>query len=146
MRSIPPKRRFWRERWPAGHYNPHNNIVLRNVKVTPKAKPRDIELECSAGTRDSVDVYRDGRYVYVLAVNRGLGYVGLAEYDLKDEPTGTLGLRESPSGGSLSYESLKPIGDVFLQVDHEIESVLGARGLDLSETTMVRRMMQYLPQ
>jgi hypothetical protein len=145
MRSIPPKRRFWRERWPAGHHNPHNNIVLRNVRVTPKAKMRDIELECSAGSRDSVDVYREGRYVYVLAVNRGLGYVGLAEYDLKGELTGTMGLRERPSGASRAYESLKPVGDVFIQADHEIESILGSRGLDLSETTMIRRLMPYLP-
>jgi hypothetical protein len=81
----------------------------------------------------------------VLSVNRSLGYAGLCEYDLRDEPTGTMGLGEGPTGGSLRYDSLKPAGEAFSQTDHELEDILGKRGLDLANATIAKRLMEYLP-
>jgi hypothetical protein len=87
MRTI----NFWTtERWPGGDYNPHQNIVVRYRR-------QRYELECKAGSSDSLYVCRDGARVYVLSVNRGLQYAGLAEYDLASiEPTLTAyGAREA---------------------------------------------------
>jgi hypothetical protein len=141
MREIAGKKRRWRERWPSQHHNPHHNLVLVRVRPTPKAKMRNVELEISSGSRDEVSVYREGPYVYVLSINRPLNYVGLAEYDLRVEPTER---RQSLGWGD--YAALDPVADVFTQADHEIDSMLGRRGLDLSERTILKRLMQYLPQ
>jgi hypothetical protein len=113
------------ERWPAGHHNPHHNIV-----VTHNRKP--VELECAAGSSDDVHVYRDGDRFYILSLNTRIGYVGLAVYD-----TEALGKLEDG-------KALDPTGEVFLQNDSEIIDALGKRGLDLSPSTITRRLAEFI--
>lgn len=123
------------ERWPAGHHNPHKNLVVRY-----RGKP--YELESGAGSSDNVSVYREGSRVYVLVVNTRIPYVGLDEYDLAGEPvtkedfTGIFGQYED-------YKSLEPSASMFAQ-ESQVEEVLGPRGTDLTDAAMIRRLMAYL--
>ena len=144
MRLVEPKRYFWRKRWPKGNWNPHKNIVLRGVKLTPKAKPRDFELETPSGSQDDVWVFRDGKLIYVLSLNRAVGYVGLAQYDLRWEPTTIRGFGTFERGTD-EYPSIHTDNEVFTQSWEHIEEALGPRGLDLQPRTIVRRLMPYLP-
>lgn len=122
------------ERWPAGHSNSHKNFIVRY-----REKP--YELENGAGSSDDVSVFREGRRVYVLVVNRGMPYVGLDEYDLTQEPSTKKG-----SGGRFGdgdYESLEPSASMFAQ-ESQVEEVLGPRGTDLTDATMIRKLVEYL--
>jgi hypothetical protein len=42
------------ERWPSGHHNPHENIVVQY------GRHHEIELESGSGSDDDVYVYKDG--------------------------------------------------------------------------------------
>jgi hypothetical protein len=123
-----------RERFTPGHANEHVNLTVRYDRTA-------WELESQHGTRDDVHVYRtpDGQF-YVLSVNHGMPYVGLALYDVD-----TFG-KESPRAcrGAEDYIALSPVGEVFLQVDHEIESALGPSGVDQSPARLIRLLAEYL--
>lgn len=140
MRAVPYNRRFWRERWPHDHFNPHKNVVLRGVKLTPKAKPRDFELDTRSGSSDEVEVYRDGPMIYIVSVNRRHDYAGLTEYDLRDEPSTT-----RQSLGWDDYVALESCGEVFLQNDTDIREEFGPRGLDKKISTIASRLRSHLP-
>ena len=140
MREVPSKRRRWVERWPYRHYNPHKNLVMLRVKPSAKSKPRNVELETSQGGRDKIWVYREKHFVYVLCINRDLNYVGLAEYNLRQQPE-----EQRAFGQDKDYLSVEPWSEAFFQHDYHLKQVLGPRMLDQSERAILRRMMQYLP-
>jgi hypothetical protein len=122
------------ERWPAGHHNPHKNLIIHY-------RGKRYELECGAGSDDSVSVFREGKIVFVLVVNTSLPYVGLDEYNLDDEPK----VRKGFAGrfGEGDYASLEPVASIFGQ-EHQVEELLGPRGTDLTDATMVRRLAEHL--
>jgi hypothetical protein len=76
-----------------------------------------------------------------MALNQSLNYVGLAEYDLRGEPT-----ERRQSLGWKDYVSLEPVGEVFTQTDHEIESILGPRGLTLPPSSIAMALRGHLPE
>jgi len=76
-----------------------------------------------SGTSDDVNLFHEGKTLYALTTNSRLGYVGVQ-----------------------AFEDGKQIGDVFVQVDHEIESMLGPKGLDLSPVTILKRLIPYAVQ
>lgn len=103
----------------AGRHNPGQEVVLTHRK-------KEYRLPIDAGSRDDVSVFLERGSVpetdliVVLAINTGLGYAGLDVF----------------KNGEKS-------GNVFFQSDHQIEEALGKRGLDLRETTIARRLLQY---
>lgn len=113
----------WRrvERWPTGHFNPHDNLIVG-----------DIELESGHGRGDSLLICREGGMILVLCTNRSLGYAGLAAYDTEHT-------RKLADGAPLDATC-----ELFLQADHELDDVLGARGLALTERTIMRRLWARL--
>jgi hypothetical protein len=127
MRSIDYKTV---ERWPAGHYNSHRNVIVRY-------RGKRFELESGFGSSDSVRVYREGSRIYVLSINRGLQYAGLAEYDLASDGATSCANNEPAA--------LAPAAECFMDRDYDIVETFGKRGLDLSEVTIARRLTEYLP-
>lgn len=123
-------RRVWKItsvlRWPKSDHNPHYNYVVpyRRGKV---------ELESSAGTRDSVYAFRESDCLYLLSLNEDLQYIGLDSYILYDHPT-DFG----------NYKAIVSSGDVFLQTDEEIEQVVGKNAFQLKPNTIVRRIIPYM--
>jgi hypothetical protein len=108
-----------RKQWSQGQYW-KERAYGPSVQVTV---PGEIVLNTGAGTSDDLTVYDyDGDKWVVLIVNRPLEYAGIEVYDDEGEQ----------------------IDSVFLQNDWEIEGMLGKRGLDLSERTMVKRMLERL--
>lgn len=118
------------KRWPTGHFNPHENVVVKR----PRCRTSTIELESKFGTRDHVHVYRDGDQVYVLSVNFGLQYVGLARYDLSDAALGKL----EPD------KALEASAEVFVDRDYDIAETFGPRGVDLAPHTLIRRLYDHI--
>lgn len=87
----------------------------------------------SSGAGDTVDVWIEGAeddkgvQVLVYGERRGLQYCGLQRFTFGNEST------------------LGEYGEMFLQYSHQIEDILGPRGLDLTTRTKVRRLSYYLP-
>jgi hypothetical protein len=75
------------------------------------------------GTSDQVDLFREGKTLYALTTNSGLNYAGLQ-----------------------AFEDGNEIGNVFVQSDHEMESMLGKKGLDLSSREILKRLIPYAIQ
>ena len=75
-----------------------------------------------AGDSDRIDVYREGAYLFVVTVNTGLGYAGIEVFGLNT------GEKE---------------GEVFFQVDYEIDELLGPRGIDLHLRNIAKRLAYY---
>ena len=94
------------------HYNP--GLVLIHD---------DLRIPIGAGTSDHIGVYERGGLLYVLSRNYGLGYIGLAAYEVN---TG------------------EEAGEVFLQNDWDLEEILGKNWEDLSEEEIVQRLDPYL--
>lgn len=118
-----------RQSWPSGHYNPHDNIVV-------KYKGKEYELESGHGTRDDVTVFRlkGTNLFYVVCVNTGLPYVGVALYDLEHYKH----VRKADD------ETVKPSSEVFLQESYQVEESLGKDGERLHPRTIVNRLDDYL--
>ena len=96
------------------HYNLHNKgLMLDYLNQT---------YLLNAGTRDDIEVWKQGAGLYVLTMNSYCGYIGLDAY--------------------MPNES-EPINSVFLQ-DYEAEELLGSRWKDLSTRTIALRLMEYL--
>jgi hypothetical protein len=130
MRKV--EYRFCR-RWPHGHFNPHHNVVVTFDRT-------EWELEHGGGNSDDVCVYRTtGGLFYVLNINRGLPYAGLALYDVA-----TFGKEAPRPDVRGEYTALSPVSEVFLQVDHEIEHVLGKRGVDQRPVRLIRLLADSL--
>lgn len=105
----------------------HN--MPRCTLVYYRRKP--YSLATGHGSDDDICAYRDGTLIYVLVRNLRMPYVGLSVYDLQDK-------RERPDG------LVPQCGDVFLQVDHEQESILGKKWEDYAPTTLVRKLLPYV--
>jgi len=102
------------ETWQPGHYGPTQQITYRD-------KTGSYTVNISAGSSDSVDVFREGGVTYVLSINRSIGYVGVQ-----------------------AFKEGQDYGDVFLQNDWEIREALGPRGLDLQDVTIARKLSEYI--
>jgi hypothetical protein len=79
-----------------------------------------VTYRLTAGTTDSLYVFKGGSVVYVLTLNLNLDYVALDVY-LGHEPD--------------------PVDSVFLQGSWAIEECLGTRWRSLSASTMANRLM-----
>lgn len=114
-------------RWPRGHYNPHDNLVV-------KYKGKKYELESGHGTRDALDIFRlkGTSLFYVVCVNTGIPYVGVAMYDLNHH--------DFTSG----EPTVKPVSEVFLQESYQVEQALGKNGERLHPRTIAKRLNDYL--
>jgi len=111
----------------AGRYNRARTASFRDGNAR-----RCITL--GAGTYDTVDAYRAHGAVYIVTINRALGYCGVERF----------------TDGEAS-------GDCFAQVDHEIASVLApdgdgdtADGVDylaeLDDREVAARLIAYLDE
>lgn len=79
-----------------------------------------VTYRLTAGTTDSLYVFKSGVVVYVLTMNLDLDYVALDVYMGKEE---------------------EPIDSIFLQGSWAIEECLGTRWRSLSASTMANRLM-----
>jgi hypothetical protein len=77
----------------------------------------------NAGTSDTVRVYQASLALYVLTLNRSLGYLGLDAYVPADQD---------------------PINTVFLHSEHVIKETLGAHWHQMSACTITRRLINFL--
>lgn len=110
----------------AGRYNPGRIAHFTN-------RWKKFIAELPNGSSDDAYFFREGNTIYALSVNRSFGYCGLTEYDA--DPS--LCNKDEHSNRLLASEG----SSVFLQYDHEIESALGKRGLDLSPLTIAKRLV-----
>lgn len=113
----------------AGRYNPGRVALFNRNRFRCIA-------ELPHGSRDDCHLFVDGSTLYALSINRGLGYCGLTAFDLAS--------REKDKHGPRWL--VPELGEVFLQADHEIESVLGKRGLDLAPITIAKILAEYCHQ
>ena len=74
------------------------------------------------GTRDTIHVFTESIGIYVLTINKGLGYIGLN-----------------------SYTSPEPdlINTVFLHNKQEIEECLGQKWEQMKPETITKRLINY---
>jgi hypothetical protein len=75
------------------------------------------------GTRDTIHVFAQGVAIYVLSINKALGYIGFNSY-MAPEPD--------------------PINCVFLHNIGEIKETLGHKWESLSANTIATRLIDYL--
>ncbi|MBJ6750969.1 hypothetical protein [Geomonas anaerohicana] len=76
----------------------------------------------NAGTSDTITVFTRSVVLYVLTINRGLGYIGLDAY-MPNEPD--------------------PVNTVFLHSEHDATEILGA-WRQLSAKTIALKLTDYL--
>jgi len=116
LRRIPIKleKETWEEQQEAGRYNPGLVVLFRDRR----GKHR---VPISAGYSDDVEGFRSGDETYILSMNQGLNYVGLEVF------------RGSES-----------MGDIFVDRDYDIDEILGPRGLNLTDHTIVKRLAGYI--
>lgn len=79
-------------------------------------------IPIDAGNGDTISAFREGDLLVVLSCNYGLGYVGVQAFDRAGEE----------------------LHSAFLQNSQDVEAYLGKRGLDLSERTIAKRLMEGL--
>jgi len=108
------KKETYEEQHAAGRYNPGLVVLFRD-------KTGKHHVHIGAGYSDDVEVYREGDETFVLSKNWRLDYVGLE-----------------------IYRGSQQVGELFLQNSQDITDVLGARGLDLADYTIIKRMAQYI--
>ena len=148
--SAPSTRGKWVElSFSRGEATPQQSRGMYNDPIVLKVKPKGIKkakvrlkghvrtnvlgtirVLPGSGSQDSIAVFQNDDYLYVLSYSTRMGYVGLRKY-LITEPLGT------------QYEAVES-GEMFLQDDESIREVLGKRGLDLSERNMVKRLSEYI--
>lgn len=75
------------------------------------------------GTGDTIYVFTAGVAIYVLTINKALGYMGLNSF-MAPEPD--------------------PINSLFLHNTKEIRECLGAKWESLKAETIVKKLIQYL--
>ena len=75
------------------------------------------------GTRDTIHVFTESIGIYVLTVNKALGYMGLNAY-MTPEPD--------------------PINSMFMHNNHEISEYLGNKWEMMKPETTVKRLIDYL--
>ena len=82
-----------------------------------------IRYHLHGGTRDTIHVFTESICIYVLTINKALGYIGLNAY-MTPEPD--------------------PINCVYLHNYHEIRETLGAKWEGMKPLTMASRLIHYL--
>jgi hypothetical protein len=75
------------------------------------------------GTRDTIHVFTEGLGIYVLTINKALGYIGLNSY-MAPEPD--------------------PINTMFLHNYQEIKETLGPKWKGMKPVTIVQKLINYL--
>lgn len=84
---------------------------------------RGKSFNLNAGTSDTVHVFASSIFLYVLTINRPLGYIGLDAYYPSEED---------------------PINTVFLHSDYQFTETLGSKWNQMSPRKMALRLTQYL--
>jgi len=97
-------------------------VVRNSRKIYTVLNSKDIYLTDEPGSRDTVACFLDNETIIVLCYNYHLEYVGCSIYDMDGDE----------------------VSSMFLQSDHNIEEVLGKRGLKLKEETMAKRLSAML--
>ena len=103
-----------KERTRAGRH--HAAIVCKFRDRTGKHR-----VFVGSGTRDYIDVYRDGSLTFILCRNTGHGYVGMHV-----------------------YEGDNCLGDIFLQSTEQVEEHLGRGGIDKSGWWIAKVLTEYV--
>lgn len=75
------------------------------------------------GTRDTIHVFTEGLGIYVLTVNKSIGYMGLNAF-LVPEPD--------------------PINSMFLHNYNEVRECLGSKWEQMKPITIVLKLIEYL--
>ena len=75
------------------------------------------------GTRDTIHVFTESIGIYVLTINKALGYIGLNSY-MSPEPD--------------------PINSLFLHNIKETREYLGSKWENMKPVTIVNQLIQYL--
>ena len=105
------------------------------IEVMHKGAPI---LLCAEGSNVyTPTVANDDGIYYVMTIDRMYQYVGMSMFVVKDEYNG-----HEP----IPYEGVEPLAEIFLQYDHEIESMIGSRGLAYSDMTIARCLASYLDE
>ena len=76
-----------------------------------------------AGTSDKIHIFTRSICIYVLTINKALGYIGLDAY-MPKEPD--------------------PINSIFLHSEYQITEALGHRWNQMNPSTMATRLIDYL--
>lgn len=84
---------------------------------------QDNNYHLHGSTRDAIHVFTEGLGIYVLTVNKALGYMGLNAY-LVPEPD--------------------PINNLFLHNNREIREYLGSKWEQMKPVTIVQKLIEYL--
>jgi hypothetical protein len=77
----------------------------------------------NAGLRDTIHIFTKSICIYVLTINRPLGYIGLDAYFPSEED---------------------PINTVFLHSDYQITDALGTRWQQMNPSTIATKLSDYL--
>ncbi len=77
----------------------------------------------NAGTRDTIHIFTKSICIYVLTINRSLGYIGLDAYYPTEED---------------------PIMTIFLHSDHQITDALGTRWHLMNPSIIATKLSDYL--
>lgn len=124
MRSINV---WWRqepadEQAAAGRYHPGHDALI-------DYRGRRYRLKAGGGSEDNGYAFREGRVVYLLSLNRSMGYAGVEAFLI-------------PTGGCPRCRPriLKPHASAFVQFDWEVREALGPAGVDLEPATIARRL------
>lgn len=75
------------------------------------------------GTRDTIYIFTESIGIYVLTINKGLGYMGLNSYMIPE---------------------CDPINSLFLHNHREINEYLGNKWEQLKAENIVKKLIQYL--
>lgn len=131
MKRIYPYRYKEQEVWVSGHYTP--NIVICFNKAIKGVR----QLMTGVGRANDYDLFQEGDRIYLLSVNRTMDYVGLTMFDL------------AYASNNWEDESKKRITadrEIFFQEQEQYGEILGPRGLELTDRTILRRLLPYLGQ
>ena len=77
----------------------------------------------NSGTSDTIHIFTRSIYLFVLTLNRSLGYMGLDAYVLLEE---------------------EPINTIFLHSEYQLRELLGRNWNQMSPETLSIRLTEYL--
>lgn len=77
----------------------------------------------NAGTTDTIHIFTKSIFIYVLIINRPLGYIGLDAYYPTEED---------------------PVMTIFLHSDYQLVDVLGSKWKQMSPSTIACKLTDYL--
>ena len=81
------------------------------------------DYRLNSGTSDTIHVFTRSIYLFVLTLNRSLGYMGLDAYVPNDD---------------------EPINTIFLHSEHQIRELLGRNWNQMTPETLAIRLTEYL--